>query len=1188
MLFKIDFTRPHLYEDVVTLNQGNLSTNNTLRCRIATGGNDDVTGASIVCTFVINGKQIFESGKVVDGPRGIVDVIFPSEALVVGENTLEFLVNRIDGSVAQSPVIKYRVWQGLTTDEGVKADSNYPLLVELINQANSAVNSANEALEGANSVIVQGDELKASVDKLKADCIASVDSFTEESAVKIDNAISQNVAKVDAAIVKNEASVVKADAAAEKAILAANNSDTKTAENIKNVNAAIAAGTQDLEVKAARVDMDGVEHGSLKERLESDLKKGKLIEETKEGTYLSFNDTVGGIVSDIEVLGNTVQDASNLANIKSSCIPNGDGTFKMSILSVGENLWNIGSVEHGKTYYVKLPMGQFTFSLVASSATSARVGIFVVNEDNSALSSKVITNNVSTSITFTNSKVQNVGFKIGGWDSGATLQSTKDIKLQEGTVATPYTPYEETRCDIKLPCQLEKWDRLYFDKEENAWCVEKGTHKATNFIYDAPNNVYKIDISKEPKWIPKSEQGWNKVSGLALSNKGIEVGEWTTCKNTPNSIFLDHSGAQNPNIALNTTDITGAYILCKLATPKKIVLPQSEQIKLNSFANKTHIYTISGDVDATVKATVSKSLASTVQANTDEINILSDKIADIQGLKESQDFAYETDKGYLVCKDTQNGVVKDLKVYGKSLINVWNVSEWMKVNTQIVATDKTGTSVMQIPQKDNIFNAGDIVTVVADISVDNPTYCYWQVNYMSTTGEEKSLKNITFNSGIKSFAIQLPSDYSHMRCIFVGVQAGNTRTFKNNGCMCIKGDLSGRIPSYFEGIGSVGNGNEIEVLSRKEDGNLFNISDFKRYILGLGSEYSSYLVRDSRNCWYPTNYGVFHSKFMWDIRLDENVSYVIKFDYYFESANQNKGLYFRVYYTDGSFEYPVWGEQNKWSTAKITTNPNKAIAYIHMTYGESTNKTWIDLDSIVIAKAKNYNDKLENKQDKKTILFKDADNTWKPILNLRGIDENNCDIVDSVNNVFHENITEIIFNGDSSENWSLQKTENGKSQFTMSAKRSGIKPNSKILSDKYNNITSSQFANMEVGIFNGSAWGIVVNDASVTDVQSLKTKLQSNNVKINVQLLENKSYEINPLFPNSFDNETMILIGSGVIAPRASWKITSSLPNFVQSIEDRVSRLENDAYKVNLANFTVALNMLDMKARLESLEAPIN
>jgi hypothetical protein len=554
---------------------------------------------------------------------------------------------------------------------------------------------------------------------------------------------------------------------------------------------------------------------------------------------ITVNNTIPGFIKDIEVKGNTYQDPNNLSKIVSAGIPSGDGTYKMSILSCGENLWDIGSMEHGKTYYMKLPMGQFTFSLVASSVTSARVGIFVVNEDNSALSSKVIANNVLTNITFTNSKVQNVGFKIGGWDSGATLQSTKDIKLQEGTVATPYTPYEETRCDIKLPCQLEKWDRLYFDKVENAWVVDKRTK---NYVFNKSSAFTGHDLSK-PNTLRIRVDDCKDIfnsNGECFSNvfsnntdfyggdtEGVQTlnGSYFIFRINKNSIgYIDgESSSSYYSKILNYLTPKGAFIKYPSTNSEKIVLPQSEQIKLNSFANKTHIYTISGDVDATVKATVSKSLASTVQANTDEINILNGKIEDIQGLKESQDFAYELPNGqnYLVCKDTQNGTVKDLKIYGKSVVNVAPKSiAPIKLSIDKRVNDTTLISPILANTE---FTVGVNVTakkaplkgLLISFRFADGTFAY----DVLTTGVYSQFKTFKFSKDVMAI-----SEYLHLDELTADATANITF---DSLIVC-----EGVINTYFEGIASVGNGNEVEVLS-SDNGNLFDGEFIKGTVNGV-------------------------------------------------------------------------------------------------------------------------------------------------------------------------------------------------------------------------------------------------------------------------------------------------------------------------------------------------------------------
>ena len=120
------------------------------------------------------------------------------------------------------------------------------------------------------------------------------------------------------------------------------------------------------------------------------------------------------------------------------------------------------------------------------------------------------------------------------------------------------------------------------------------------------------------------------------------------------------------------------YVKYQLATPQKIVLPLSTQIQLNSFFGTTHIYMESGEVEGTIKCKIPKSLGATVQSLNNKTDILSDRIEAIEGLKDSQNMKYETDKGYLVCKETKNGVIDDLKIEGKTLVNLGGKIEGIK------------------------------------------------------------------------------------------------------------------------------------------------------------------------------------------------------------------------------------------------------------------------------------------------------------------------------------------------------------------------------------------------------------------------------------------------------------------------------------------------------------------------------
>lgn len=1117
MIFKIDFTRPHLYEGVVTLNQGNLSTNNTLRCTVVTGGNDDVTGASIPCTFVVGGKQIYSFGKVVEGSRGIVDIVFPSEALVVGENTLEFLVNRVDGSVAQSPIIKYKVWQGLTTDAGVMADSNYPLLVQLINEVNEANVVANKALEGANSVIAQGDELKA---------------YVEAS-------IASNTTRVDIAIAKNDASVVKAENATQQAINSATNCDVKTAENIKNVNVAIASGTQDLEVKYARTDMDGKEHTSLKDRLESDLRKGKVIEETKEGTYLSFDDTVGGLVSYLEVLGNTVQDVTNLANIRSSCIPNGDGTFKMSILSCGKNLFN-----------GKWSSGAFNQNTgEVTSSTEVSVSDFIEVPSNASIA---MSKGFTTILYDANKKkVDKAGWREVFTTTPATryirfqtmTSSIADTMVTVGTVATPYEEYQETRCDIKLPIQLKGVkggkDILYYDELENAWCILRkiaylNYSELTNVgIASTLTNCIQIHGTSS-----KEIKSYDSTGSSLITSKPFKHSF-----DDDEHMWIDSNTwkykASIPKTIASTLDEVKAYLAKGDLfmyfwdkSPEKIVLPQSEQIKLNSFANKTHIYTISGEVDATVKATVSKSLASTVQANTEEISKINNTIADIQGLKESQDFAYETDKGYLVCKDTQNGVVKDLKIYGKSLVNLCNNNF-----TNVVA----GLYYSNVLKERIDVNKVVSINAFIDSSLDR-AYLKWAVYGVLDDNSVLPIK--TYTGDFSPIKMTLPNQYKEYRVYLQNKNGDAYIPFDINKIKITFVNENVNIDSYFEGITSVGNGNKVEVSTHSK-----NI--VKNVVMGS-----------------ITSEGILTNEPISN-RTDKckiHPNTVYNFSKSGVARNCNK------YYYDYNGKYI--GQDFVNGTKPIFTTPSNAYQVV-LTWGTSLEEGKYQLE-----RGDLITDFVEYKEDKKTILFKDTDNTWKPVTEL-----NEWDVLDTTKNI--TTLGSYKFTVKGTEDWKLASSGATITRFQlvvneMQGNRNPLICDKLPLKTNYEDMTKE-------GCFtsvSGNALYVDILSSKANTVELFKTYLANNNISFVAKSTTIKECEINPIYPDSYDNETMILIYSGVVSPRASFKITSSLPNFLSNVEDRISWLEEESLKVNLANFTLSLNVLDMQARLKALETP--
>lgn len=1177
-MFTIDFTKPWLYKDIIYFNQGNLSTNNTLRCKLVTGGSDDFTGGSIACTFTTKDSiEISGFGRLVDAKGGIVDIVFPSNALVVGTNKLEILVNRADGGVAQSPSVLYDIWQGLTTGNGVEAETNYPILIELINSTNEASNKANLALNKANSMITDITEAtdnayrsanEADIATSNANTkIEEVETAQIEMIKQVDNSIANMKFETNTAI---------------------NSITSKTDEKITDVNKALASGTKDLEVKESRRDMDGVEHATLKIRLESDLKKGKVIEETKEGTYLSFNDTIGGLVSYLEVLGNTVQDISNLSNIRSSCVPNGDGTFKMSILSCGENLFNKYVANNG--FIVDMNTGNLVPNANSSTGfikVNPNLSYSWSNRNSGGYAEYDANKKFIRYLSTLGGEISNHKFSPDAIFVRMNVGTDKlnDFTMVIGSTAPiSYITYEETKCDIKLPCQLEKWDKLCFDKDENAWVVDKGTlHKkfngsegfretgklANTSRFNCPLSVFDGIINQE----------------IAINNKLPFIKNYELDSphfyydSTGISIFIPNSELVGTNVSewLVKNSFEVIYVT---SNRQKIVLPQSDQIKLNSFANKTHIYTISGEVDATVKATVSKSLASTVQANTEEIGKINNTIADMQGLKESQDFAYETDRGYLVCKDTKNGVVKDLKIGGKSLVQVYPqlpISEQNYIyNVGLNGVSKdgdyitlTGNGTHYIDcairfSKNELFKPSTEYTFFIEI-VSNTVKgaLLYNTEYLNRSMfSSNSIFSVNEGfTGIKIVkATTKDSAWFNDNTIDNKTILRTQLTPNNIGSVkyriwALEGSYDEVVP-FFKGIASVGNGNEIEVLSRNK-----NIA--KEIVAGtINTTTGEYMDNSNVNR-------------LNKVRILPNTKYT------FSKNNTPRACNKYFYDKDNKFIGTINGVDSTFIT------PTNAY-YISLTWGTiiEDGDYQLEMGGTVTSYVKPF-------EDKKPILFKDVDGAWKPITELRGINLNICDNIE--NGVFNKLLS--------------LETVSDKNTFTLRSQDGGTLTNCFEVNEPLTNcnVSDTNFIGL-CDKFKTYNWtgvnGLVSSDvegvtilsnkkirfrilkSKANSVEELKSYLINNNFNI-LRLLENKlTYEVNPLDLQSFENETMISFGSTVIDPYASWKITSSLPNFVKELSNQIKQLQYQVYKTNVANFTVALNTLDTKLRLDRLEAP--
>ena len=867
----------------------------------------------------------------------------------------------------------------------------------------------------------------------------------------------------------------------------------------------------------------------------------------------SVSNSIEGSLEDIQILGNTVQDPDNLADIKSVGVLQEDGTYKMSISSCGKN-FNSGlelgglntttgdiSVDNTKfrsKNYIKIKpnmdinIKMYTQDLVVNSIFEYDANLkFIKNiSPGTALSSNCAYIKVQGRHT------------TNGTDITSILNNNVDLQIEEGTVATPYKPYQENKCDILLPCQLEKVgdvsDRLYYDDVEKAWCIEKNilnTKFKPNSFYSGVNlNLVRMDVHTLFKFV--SWKSGQFITELVELKNGTDwdnlsnVDKFSTLTGTNKFDVL--CSKEIDSLETFNKDIT---IIGVALTPQKIILPLSTQISLNSFFGTTHVYMESGEVEGTIKCKIPKSLGATVQSLNNKTDILSDRIKAIEGLKDSQNMKYETDKGYLVCKETKNGVIDDLKIEGKTLVNLSQSTVIDLGTSDLIETRITPGKPHTIVVFGNYEGHLNFLGFADSSHLEN--------NFLSVNGYTVILD--TFS-------------YSNSTVNKVKFRKQNIITDGEVKILILEGDHTQNPPSYFEGLMSVGQDvDKIEVLSRKEDGNLlFFNNDFSYTSNGI-----TYTV-DAKTQVITVN---------GTCTLDNTTCTVVD--------ALPKQIYNGVYsctvekLTDFSSPIIVRTYNKDYSNGVVLNIQNSLSGTVKKPYVNDVIVFSLRVDNgatfnnakfkVSFYKGDIKEEYTPHQSDKKQILFYNSNGELEPIQELHEWDS----IEKHSDNkwYYHKRSGKVVLNG--SESWQ----EGLSSQFTDTHMYfacnsfDSIMKDSSLISDKFENKPTWDILSREcidsVTSMNKLRIRLAKSKLSTQDVEGFKQWLQANNVTVVYQLAEEEVYELTPLHLDSYANETLILCNSGAISPRMEFSITSHINELIKSQGDRISLLEEKMYK---------------------------
>ena len=1160
--------------------------------------NFNVSGADVVCSVMRPDASTLElpcevvRENIVEVPLGI------NGTSQDGVYSFDFKVLKGGNKVIGTPIMNYSVSLSIGNDMVVEEDDRLPVLTmlmtqlaelkgearESINQANVATEASREATANAIEATNKANETVNKVTQDTANAIANVNATSDTMVENVNNAISSmdttvnskisemtdvvnnKISEVD--IAKNEmindVSSTKANMVTE--VTNAKNEITTTVSNKVNevenrFNALTSSQQQDAEVIDAR---DG--ETSLKARLDRDIEKAKQVYVNVEGSHIS-TDSSSGYLKDVEILGNTIQDPNNLADIRSvGDKVEGQELYEIPVLSCGKNLFN--------TKKAVSTTGVSGISVVATSSdmilisTSGAYNMLPINYNLKPNTQYILkgshtvlngngrpycevrdingvllgSNGWKLPVQFT---TDNTGFVkiLFGCNDNENNASIRyyNIQLEEGTVVTPYEPYVEDKLTILSPVQLEKVgdvaDRII--EKDGVWGVEKNIK--TDLLKGGDNENFRLN-----KVLDKGgyQFTWFAIMG-ATANKNSEV-----ISSTMNS-YVGSNEEYSSNIwiydgvayvihhpTISTADEIKLWLQANptivkfaLNTPQFIPLPHDQQIKLRTFANKTNI-SFGCEIEGTIKAQVPKSLGATVNTHTEQINNLNKELDRVKKLEESTVSTVTTESDFTTVEATSNGYFEDVKLEGKTLVNLISAtrSYISSDNTEIhkdVNTDMTTSKTLTIQGKANkvILLEVRLNGVFSKNIICTPVDGFINTKIVLSSGENiRRIKGISVHGWSPSEELSL----------------------FNDNFILLEGDHTQNPPSYFEGLKSVGQEtDEIVVSSVKGDGNLFRIEDFKissgdGVINQNSGTYTTMINKDN------------HARIK--IKVKPNTEYIVNCD------AQDRPFQWRFRDINQVMISPLVSPYDTNTIHTINTGNNEYI-YVELFQRVTDSSYSITFSNIYIGKSGGYSQYTPLQSDKKRLLYYNNETqTWeKPILREWDSIEKHAD----GKYYYHQRSGEVVLNG--SEDWrEFPKPFENTIAFQLHMPLVKHTTDVGIVADKIQGVSYLK-VNIEdvegISLWDNQSFirfRISKSKLSTQDVQGFKQCLQANNVTAVYQLAQEKVYECTNIDLITYANETNYIVESGVLSPKTTLKVHNNISNVVSLLQKKVSLLESN------------------------------
>ena len=929
-------------------------------------------------------------------------------------------------------------------------------------------------------------------------------------------------------------------------------------------NALTVSQQQDAEVIDAR---DGEQ--TLKARLDRDIEKAKQVYVDVEGSHIS-TDSSSGYAKDVEIKGNTIQDAENLADIRSvGDKVEGQELYEIDVVSCGKNLFD-GVLEYGSFDYTtgketvasaiirsKNPIcvnGGMSYTFYSTQGVKADIQyVFEYDKNMNYIQYQSIQGKAVLH--------QNTAYiKIRTLTDGASGYKLRDlsdynIQIEEGTQATPYEPYVEDKLTILSPVQLEKVgdvaDRIIC--KDGVWGVEKNVK---DFIIDGSNNFGYHLASSQPSdssliniYISKALTKAKALSTLMcdrfVNNSDIKAGNCYAGGSGNMHFVLNKSDFESTTSFKEWLQKNNVLVKYQLATPQFIPLPHDQQVKLRTFAGQTNIH-FETEIEPIIKAQVPKSIGATVNSHTEQISNLNKELDRVKKLEESTVSTITTESSFTTVDATSNGYFEDVKLEGKTLVNL--------------CPDLTTNHVSNVLPNSKSFENGGI-------KFSTKGYSELYFNFFNGVNVSRD-KVYTYIVSVKTTNVKSYDLYYAINGSYIGLKlAGTTNktfVFKLHGLegelrlrfdingviddtqegigefyniLLLEGDHTQNPPSFFEGLKSVGDTTD-EISVESVGKNIFS----GNILIGRYDETGNF-INDDRM--YTT------SKF----KIQANKTITVNHD-------NIKTIWMNFW--DVNMNHISQVQVNPYNN--ITTPINCVMCSITSSIGATLTNLQVEYGTISTPYVPHQSDK------KRLLYYNDETQVWeKPVLREWDSIEKHAD----GKYYYHKRSGEVVLDG--SEFWELRPQSD--SQDVIAFNGSGLTTSSNVLGvvcDKFPTIEAfgegANFENIFIATGIRMQIRILKSKLSTQNVEGFKQWLQANNVTVVYQLAQEKIYECTNIDLITYANETNYVVNSGAIAPRTTLKVMSNISNTVRELQRKVSNLENYIQHVMIDALNNALN----------------